>query len=99
MASANGTALGLTTTLIRDFFPCVVEVNYVRDQTMILRSGQDGIIAHTLFNDDEVKRESAFRADSNLVSTKEMALDQYIHRKPLRHMAYHVHSAEPQWAQ
>jgi hypothetical protein len=26
MASANGMALGLTTTLIRDFFPCVVKV-------------------------------------------------------------------------
>ncbi|MCU1262336.1 MAG: Ku domain protein [Bryobacterales bacterium] len=49
-------------------------VMHRRDQTMILRPGQEGIIAHTLFYEDEVKRENAFRADSNLVSAKEMEL-------------------------
>ncbi len=49
-------------------------VMHRRDQTMILRAGPEGIIAHTLFYEDEVKRENAFRADPSLVAPKEMDL-------------------------
>jgi DNA end-binding protein Ku len=49
-------------------------VMHRRDQTMILRAGPHGIIAHTLFYEDEVRRENAFRADASLVVPKEMDL-------------------------
>lgn len=49
-------------------------VMHRRDQTMILRAGKKGIIAHTLFYEDEVRRENEFRADPELVVAKEMDL-------------------------
>ena len=45
-----------------------------RDQTMILRPGSEGIIAHTMFYADEVRRENEFHADSRLIVPKEMDL-------------------------
>ena len=49
-------------------------VMHRRDQTTILRPGRDGIVAHTLFYEDEVKRANEFHADSGLVQPKEMEL-------------------------
>jgi len=49
-------------------------VMHRRDQTMILRPGPNGIIAHTLFYEDEVKRGNEFHADSGLVQAKELDL-------------------------
>jgi DNA end-binding protein Ku len=49
-------------------------VMHRRDQTMILRHGRDGIIAHTLFYEDEVRRENEFHADPGQVQPKEMEL-------------------------
>jgi len=49
-------------------------VMHRRDQTIILRPGPNGIIAHTLFYEDEVKRENEFHADSGLVLAKELDL-------------------------
>jgi len=49
-------------------------VMHRRDQTMILRPGPNGIIAHTLFYEDEVKRGNEFHADSGLVQPKELDL-------------------------
>jgi DNA end-binding protein Ku len=49
-------------------------VMHRRDQTMILRPGRHGIIGHTLFYEDEVKRENEFRADPAVVQAKEMEL-------------------------
>ncbi len=45
-----------------------------RDQIIILRPGSQGIIGHTLFYEDEVKRENEFHADSGLIGPKEMEL-------------------------
>jgi DNA end-binding protein Ku len=56
-------------------FAAIAEfVMHRRDQTMILRPGKKGIIAHTLFYEDEVRRENEFRADPELVVPKEMDL-------------------------
>ena len=49
-------------------------VMHRRDQTMILRPGKKGIIAHTLFYEDEVRRVNEFQADPVLVVPKEMDL-------------------------
>jgi DNA end-binding protein Ku len=49
-------------------------VMHRRHQTAILRPGRDGIIAHTLFYEDEVNRANEFHADSGLVQPKEMEL-------------------------
>jgi len=49
-------------------------VMHRRDQTMILRPGKKGVIAHTLFYEDEVRRENEFRADPAMVAPKEMDL-------------------------
>jgi DNA end-binding protein Ku len=62
-------------TLRKTGYAAIAEfVMHRRDQTMILRPGKDGIIGHTLFYEDEVKREYAFHADSSLVSSKETEL-------------------------
>lgn len=49
-------------------------VMHRRDQTVILRTGRRGIVAHTLFYEDEVRSESEFQADPELVLPKEMDL-------------------------
>jgi len=49
-------------------------VMHRRDQIMILRAGGQGIIGHTLFYEDEVKRENEFHADTGLVTPKETDL-------------------------
>jgi DNA end-binding protein Ku len=49
-------------------------VMYRRDQIIILRAGQHGMIGHTLFHEDELKREKEFHADTNLVTPKELDL-------------------------
>jgi DNA end-binding protein Ku len=49
-------------------------VMYRRDHTIILRPGRHGIIAHTLFYQDEVKRENEFHANSELATPGEMNL-------------------------
>jgi DNA end-binding protein Ku len=49
-------------------------VMHRRDQTVILRSGQNGVIAHTLFHEDEVRHENEFNANTALVQPKEMDL-------------------------
>lgn len=56
-------------------FAAIAEfVMHRRDQTMILRPGKKGVIAHTLFYEDEVRRENEFPADPALVVPKEMDL-------------------------
>jgi DNA end-binding protein Ku len=56
-------------------FAAIAEfVMHRRDQTMILRAASEGIIAHTLFHEDEVRRENEFHVDSSLVAPKEMDL-------------------------
>jgi DNA end-binding protein Ku len=49
-------------------------VMYRRDQIIILRAGQHGMIGHTLFHEDELKRENEFHADTSLVTPKELDL-------------------------
>jgi DNA end-binding protein Ku len=49
-------------------------VMHRRDQTIILRPGRHGIIGHTLFYEDEVRRENEFRVDASVVVPKEMEL-------------------------
>lgn len=49
-------------------------VMHRRDQTIILRPGPHGITAHTLFYEDEVRRDLEFHADSALVTPREMDL-------------------------
>ena len=45
-----------------------------RDQIILLRAGRHGIVGHTLFHDDEVRKETEFRADSTLVIPRERDL-------------------------
>jgi DNA end-binding protein Ku len=49
-------------------------VMHRRDQTIILRPGRYGIIGHTLFYEDEVRRENEFRVEASMVVPKEMEL-------------------------
>ncbi len=49
-------------------------VMHRRDHTMILRPGKKGLIAHTLFYEDEVRRVNEFQPDPALVVPKEMDL-------------------------
>jgi DNA end-binding protein Ku len=49
-------------------------VMYRRDQIMILRAGPHGMIGHTLFHEDELKRENEYHADTSAVSRNEMHL-------------------------
>lgn len=46
-----------------------------RDQTVVLRVGQGtGIVAHTLYYEDEIKRENAYSTVESAVSEKELSL-------------------------
>ena len=45
-----------------------------RDQIILLRPGEHGLIAHTLFYEDEVKRNTEYHADAGLIVDKEMDL-------------------------
>ncbi len=49
-------------------------VMHRRDQIIILRPGQHGLIAHTMFYEDEVRRESEYHAGADLAQPKEMDL-------------------------
>jgi DNA end-binding protein Ku len=49
-------------------------VMYRRDQTILLRAAQHGIIGHTLFHNDEVRRNEEFRVDSAMVKPAETEL-------------------------
>ena len=49
-------------------------VMHRRDQIMVLRPGKRGLIAHTLFYEDEVKRENEYLVGSEAVPAKEMDL-------------------------
>jgi DNA end-binding protein Ku len=49
-------------------------VMYRRDQIMILRAGPHGMIGHTLFHENELKRDNEFHADISLVARKELDL-------------------------
>jgi DNA end-binding protein Ku len=49
-------------------------VMHRRDQILVLRAGSRGLIGHTLFYEDEVRRVDEFRADAGLVGAKEMDL-------------------------
>jgi DNA end-binding protein Ku len=49
-------------------------VMHRRDQVILLRPGRQGILAHTLFHEDEVKRENEFHADKALVEAREEQL-------------------------
>ena len=49
-------------------------VMHRRDQIMILRTGEHGLIAHTLYYQDEVRRQDEYHADAGLAGEKEMAL-------------------------
>jgi DNA end-binding protein Ku len=49
-------------------------VMHRRDQIMVLRPGDRGLIAHTLFYGDEVKRENEYLVGSGVVPAKEMDL-------------------------
>lgn len=49
-------------------------VMHRRDQIMVLRPGERGLIAHTLFYEDEVKRENEYLVGSGVVPAKEMDL-------------------------
>jgi len=49
-------------------------VMHRRDQIILLRPGEHGLIAHTLFYEDEVKRDTEYHADSGLIVDKEMDL-------------------------
>lgn len=49
-------------------------VMHRRDQIILLRPGEHGLIAHTLFYEDEVKRDTEYHADAGLIVDKEMDL-------------------------
>jgi DNA end-binding protein Ku len=49
-------------------------VMHRRDHIMLLRAGRHGIIGHSLFHDDEIRKETEFHADSTLVVPREMDL-------------------------
>ena len=49
-------------------------VMHRRDQMMLLRAGRRGIIGHSLFHEDEIRRDSEFHADSGSIVPKEMEL-------------------------
>jgi len=49
-------------------------VMYRRDQTVLLRAGAHGIVAHTLFHNDEVRESEEFHADAGLVKPGETEL-------------------------
>jgi DNA end-binding protein Ku len=45
-----------------------------REHVVVVRAGQKGILAHTMFFASEVRADDEFRADLNLVSSKELQL-------------------------
>jgi DNA end-binding protein Ku len=45
-----------------------------REHVMVLRPGENGIISHTMFYADEVRKTDEFHADASLVTPKEMDL-------------------------
>jgi DNA end-binding protein Ku len=49
-------------------------VMYRRDQTILLRAAQHGIVGHTLFHNDEVRRNEEFRVDTAMVKPGETEL-------------------------
>ena len=49
-------------------------VMHRRDQVIIMRTGKNGMIAHTLFYEDEVKRANEYHVGKGLTSTKELDL-------------------------
>jgi DNA end-binding protein Ku len=49
-------------------------VMHRRDQIIVMRPGEHGLIAHTLFYEDEVKRENEYHIGSGLTGGKEMDL-------------------------
>ncbi len=49
-------------------------VMHRRDQVVVLRPGEHGLIAHTVFYEDEVRRNDEYRTDTGLIATKEMDL-------------------------
>ena len=49
-------------------------VMHRRDQIILLRPGEHGLIAHTLFYEYEVKRDTEYHADAGLIVDKEMDL-------------------------
>jgi DNA end-binding protein Ku len=49
-------------------------VMHRRDQIMVLRPGEHGMIGHTLFYEDEVKRDREYQAETGLIAEKEMDL-------------------------
>jgi len=49
-------------------------VMHRRDQIILLRPGEHGLIAHTLFYEDEVKRNTEYHANAGLIVDKEMDL-------------------------
>lgn len=49
-------------------------VMHRRDHIALLRAGRHGVIAHTLFHEDEVRQETEFHADTGAVVPREMEL-------------------------
>jgi DNA end-binding protein Ku len=49
-------------------------VMHRRDQILVMRPGEHGLIGHTLFYEDEVRRRDEFHTDTGLVGAKEMDL-------------------------
>ena len=45
-----------------------------RDHIVILRAGKQGILAHTMYYEDEIRKTQEFRADASLVTKKEQDL-------------------------
>jgi DNA end-binding protein Ku len=49
-------------------------VMYRRDQVILIRAASHGLVAHTLYHDDEVRKSEEFDADSTLVKPGETGL-------------------------
>ena len=49
-------------------------VMHRRDQIIVMRPGEHGLIAHTLFYEDEVKRENEYHVGAGQTASKEMDL-------------------------
>jgi DNA end-binding protein Ku len=49
-------------------------VMYRRDQVMLIRAAAHGLIGHTLFHDDEVRKTEEFQADTSLIKPSETEL-------------------------
>lgn len=57
-----------------NFYAVAKVTMHQREHTVLIRCGPRGMVLHTMFYADELRQEQAFRAETRLVSEKELAL-------------------------